>query len=275
MSSSEPNHRTANARAGAPGSVRTRQLKTTIPAAINRDHQLRAAVLGPCLGSRSGNAVDPLPDEVGVAVVARVLLDHVQVDPADVPGAPGVVTVAGHDIIEVFPGHGGAGVLYFLFECLEVGGRVRVIKRLEVLAGLVRVVREGHVGIGRVNTEPPALNLGHVPHQAKQGQPRWRNRPLLELAGGQARALAQQGVAMEVQPSLKRLALTQDPSRVGALHLRSGPCFSHARHGSCWPAISIDRITGTAGSVPARHDQRGDTARLDAVMVAIVWRYAR
>src|SRR5512132_3833788 len=59
--------------------------------------------------SITGDAVDPLPDEVGVAVVARVLLDHVQVDPADVPGALRVITVAGHDIIKLFSGDGGAG----------------------------------------------------------------------------------------------------------------------------------------------------------------------
>jgi hypothetical protein len=39
--------------------------------------------------SVAGDAVDPLPDEVGVAVAASVLPDHVQVDPADVPGALG------------------------------------------------------------------------------------------------------------------------------------------------------------------------------------------
>ena len=169
------------------------------------------------MASVTGDAVDPLPDEVGVAVVARVLLDHVQVDPADIPGALAVVTVAGHDIIELLAGHGGARVLYLLPEGLDVGGRVRVIKRVEVLAGLVRVVRERHVGVRRVDPEPPALHLGHVPHQAEQRQAGRRNRPLLELAGGKARALEQQRVAMEVQPSLQRLALTQDEPRLGAL----------------------------------------------------------
>ncbi len=77
-----------------------------------------------------------------MAVVARVLLDHVQVYPADVPDTFRVVTVAGHNIIELFSGHGGARVLYFLFERLDVGGCVRVSKRFEVLAGLVWVVRE-------------------------------------------------------------------------------------------------------------------------------------
>ena len=63
----------------------------------------------PAWASVTGNAVDPLPDEVGMAVVPRVFPDHVQVDPADVAGAPGVVAVAGHDIIKLLAGHGGAG----------------------------------------------------------------------------------------------------------------------------------------------------------------------
>src|SRR5437588_7700402 len=40
------------------------------------------ALAMPAWASVTGGAVDPLPDEVGVAVVPRVLLDHVQVDPA-------------------------------------------------------------------------------------------------------------------------------------------------------------------------------------------------
>src|ERR1035438_4519551 len=204
--------------------------------------------------SVSGNTVDPLPDEVGVAVVARVLLDHVQVDPADVPGALRMVTVAGHDIIKLLSGHGGAYVFYFLLEGLDVGGRVRVIKRFEVLAGLVWVVREGHVDVRRVHAEPPALHLGHMPHQAKQGQPRRRNRPLLQLASGQAGALMQQRFAMEVQPSLKSLALTQDEPRVGALHPRSRPCFGHNRHGSC--ARLSPSITYQRGRTPVSAGQR-------------------
>ena len=37
-------------------------------------------------------------------------------------GALGVVAVAGHDIIELLAGHGGARVRYLLLECLEAGG---------------------------------------------------------------------------------------------------------------------------------------------------------
>jgi hypothetical protein len=78
-----------------------------------------------------------------------------------------VITVAGHDIIKLFSGDGGAGVRYFLLVRHDVGGRVRGVKRLEVLAGLVRVVGKGQVGVRRVHAKPPALDLGHVPHQAQ------------------------------------------------------------------------------------------------------------
>src|SRR5215471_12030863 len=121
----------------------------------------------PTWASVTGDAVDPLPDEVGVAIVACVLLDHVQVDPANVECALSVVAMPRHDIIKLLSSHGGARVLYFTLEGLDVGGRVRVIKRLEILAGLVRIVREGHVGARRVDAEPPAFHLGHVPDQAK------------------------------------------------------------------------------------------------------------
>jgi putative ABC transport system ATP-binding protein len=105
----------------------------------------------PARASVTCDAVDPLPDEVGVAVVARILLYHVQVDPADVPGAFRVVPVAGHDVIKLLSGHGSTGVLYFLLEGLDAGGRVRVIERFEVLACLVRVIGEGHVAVRRVH----------------------------------------------------------------------------------------------------------------------------
>jgi hypothetical protein len=43
----------------------------------------------------------------------RVLLDQVKVDPADVPGALRAVTMAGHEVIKLPSGHGGAYALYF------------------------------------------------------------------------------------------------------------------------------------------------------------------
>ncbi len=44
-----------------------------------------SVVARPAPASVTGDAVYPFPDEVGMAVVARVLLDHVQVDPASWP----------------------------------------------------------------------------------------------------------------------------------------------------------------------------------------------
>ena len=77
----------------------------------------------------------------------------------------------------------------FLLGSSTSGGRVRVIKRVAFLAGLVRVVREGDVGARRVDAESPALDLGHVLHQARLGQAGRGDRPLLQLAGSQAGAL--------------------------------------------------------------------------------------
>ena len=105
-----------------------------------------------------------------MAVVPRVLLDHVQVDPADIPGALAVVTVAGHDIIELLAGHGGARVLYLLPEGLDAGGRVRVIKRVEVLAGLVRVVREQQTPT-QLSSDGPCRILAIAPAGSQRHQP--------------------------------------------------------------------------------------------------------
>ena len=44
-------------------------------------------------------------------------------------------------------------------------------ERLEVLAGLVRVVREGQVGVRRVDAEPPALHLGDLAELAALAAP--------------------------------------------------------------------------------------------------------
>jgi hypothetical protein len=179
-------------------------------------------MLGPLVPRR---AVDALPDKVRVTVVTRVLLDHVQVDPAYVHDALRVATMAGHDIIELFSGHRSACVFYLLPECLDIGSRVCVIECLEVLAGLVWVMREGQGRVRPVDAEPPAFYLSHVPHQPEQGQPGRRNRPVLQLAGRKACALEQERVAMEVQPGLQRLALAQYKPGIGidAFYRRSGP----------------------------------------------------
>ena len=113
-------------------------------------------------GLLAGHAVDALADQIGVAVVTRVLLDHVQVDPPDV--AVGAAPPERHDVIEAFAGHRGArrgdlapvGVQV----SLGVGGLNVVEAGIVVGLGLVQV---RHVLAGSALAEPSALLVGHVP----------------------------------------------------------------------------------------------------------------
>src|SRR3954453_22371036 len=51
-------------------------------------------------GSVAGDAVDAFAQQVGMAVVPRVLLDHVHIDPPDVAGPLRVVAAARHDVVQ-------------------------------------------------------------------------------------------------------------------------------------------------------------------------------
>ncbi len=73
-----------------------------MPASVAR---AGGAALRCCRVLVAGHAVDALTDQIGVAVVARVLLDHVQVDPPDV--AIGATPLIRHDIIEALAGPAG------------------------------------------------------------------------------------------------------------------------------------------------------------------------
>jgi hypothetical protein len=116
-----------------------------------------------------GDAVDPRPDEVAVAVVARVLLEPLQVNPGD-------------------------------------------------------------ASVRRVGAEPPALHVGHVPHQAKKGQAGRGIACSFDWPAVRSAHLCS-SVVVEVQSGSQRGALIQDEPRLGALHPRSRPCFVIDRHG--------------------------------------------
>jgi SAM-dependent methyltransferase len=127
----------------------------------------------------SGRAVEALPDQVGVPVVPRVLLDHVRHDPAqrDIAAPPEAPDVEGrrrgHERPRVValgpPEPEGLG---------HVGGGHVAPRRLPVQVG-----REdpGHLLAARHRPEPVALHLGHVPDQAQQGNAGGRNGPLPQL----------------------------------------------------------------------------------------------
>src|SRR4051794_20851535 len=64
---------------------------------------------GPAPGSVPGGAVDALADQVGVTVVAGVLLDHVGVDPAQAEGLVGEAAPALGEVVQSEAGREPAG----------------------------------------------------------------------------------------------------------------------------------------------------------------------
>src|SRR6185437_8366558 len=200
---------------------------------------------GPLPGSHAGGAVDSLAEQVGVAVVPGVLLDHVHVDPADahVGLAAGVV----EDLVEVMAGGGLPGGLHLgqVHREISLGVGVVDVVELAVGVGLTRE-QEGDVLAVDPAAEPAALHLGHVPHQAEQGEPGRRGRALAELVRRQAGALGEQRLAVEVQPRLEHRALARDGRDGLAVGLRCGPwhAASLVWRGGRWQLISRCRAGG-------------------------------
>jgi hypothetical protein len=128
----------------------------------------RAVYTGPRLLAR--DAVGALAQQVGVAEVAGVLLDHVQVDQAQRHDLAPV-----HErVVERGVGRRRVGQLDLLGQPGVVGGGPARVEALEVGVGL------GPEGvIDRLAREPLAepgpLDLRHVPHQPEQGEARRRH----------------------------------------------------------------------------------------------------
>src|SRR5215475_13662746 len=106
----------------------------------------------------AGHALDALADQIGVAVMARVLLDRVQVDPPDI--AVGAAPPKRHHIIEALPGHRRArrGDLAPVGTQVSpgVGGPDAVEIGTRVSLGPVQV---RHILTGSALAEPPALGI--------------------------------------------------------------------------------------------------------------------
>jgi hypothetical protein len=99
-----------------------------------------------------------------VTVVARVLLDRVQVDPPEV--AIGATPRKRHDVIETHAGHRPA----CCDDLAPVGVQVDLgVATSMSLKSLVFVslgeVQIGHMLASRTLTKPPALDVGQVPNQ--------------------------------------------------------------------------------------------------------------
>ena len=132
----------------------------------------------PQLAQRSGDAscrrrliadrpVDELANEVGVAVVARVLLDHVDVDPAQ----RARLAVADADVVErVLGGHGRGCVALRLprRKVVVPVGSSSGTSSLSSMAGRTRC--SGARVAQQHPAEPVAFHLGHVSHEAVERQ---------------------------------------------------------------------------------------------------------
>jgi hypothetical protein len=125
----------------------------------------------------AGGAVDALAQQVGVAEVAGVLLDHVQVDQPQRHRLP-VVRERG---VERRVVRRRVGQPALLGVPRVVRGRPSGVGGLEGRFPLVGVV-EGLVG--EPLAEPRSLDPRHVPDQPEQGQLRRRHRPLRQLCAG-------------------------------------------------------------------------------------------
>src|SRR4051794_19054883 len=159
-------------------------------------------------GSLPGLAVDRLPDQVGMTVVAGVLLDHVQQDPAQAELPEPIGLVGDRETVQAraFGTQGrieyGVRAAYGLVEEREqLLGRV-VLRRvpLPVAVGLpVDGVEGGHQATAReVVLEPALVDDGEVLHHPAQRHVAGRQR-LGELGLGETRALPTEGVAVMVE----------------------------------------------------------------------------
>jgi hypothetical protein len=162
---------------------------------------------GPVL--HAGAAVDAFPQQVGVAVVAGVLLDHVDVDPAEADVLLAEAAGVGQSTARAVPAGaadlrapGGKGVAQ--------GG---ALSQFEAAVGAIRIslrVVDGRgLFCGEHSAEPVPLNLRHVLDEAGQCEGRGRHGRGGGLLIVQALALHGEGGAVEVKPAFERAALVR------------------------------------------------------------------
>jgi hypothetical protein len=166
---------------------------------------------GPVL--HAGAAVDAFPEQVGVAVVAGVLLDHVDVDPAEVDVLLREAASVGQSTARAVLA--GAGDLRAPGgEGVAQGG---ALSQFEAAVGAIRIslrVVDGRgLFCGEHPTEPVPLNLRHVLNEAGQCEGGGRHGRGGGLLIVQALALHGEGGAVEVKPAFERGALVRVQGR--------------------------------------------------------------
>ena len=155
--------------------------------------------------------------EIGMTVVARILLDHVDVDPAQ--GTWLTAPYAG--VIELVPRGCVAAVLALGLPRTKVSLPAGIVEWDQLAVVDCRVIPDGRRGVTKQNAaEPVSFDLGHVANEAVQRQLRGGNRPRLTTCVIEALTLQEQGGAVELQPrsSISRSGSTNGgSSRRGSL----------------------------------------------------------
>ena len=162
-------------------------------------------------------AVDAFAEEIRVAIVARVFLDHVQVDP------PQGVVLAGAGFVETAPGHGltRPGDTHLIAG--QVVGGTRDADLLEAFRRSRHIVPEILVVRLAVVKMEPGLDSRQVPNKAEQRELRRRHRPQRQLFRRQPATLQQQGRAVVLEAVFERGPLVNRVvRRLGSLG--RGPC---------------------------------------------------
>jgi len=170
--------------------------------------------------------VEEFTKDVGMAVVAGVLLDHMHIKPAKT--ARLAMTQA--SVIQAVLASDGSAVLALLLPREQIGLPISVNERQE-FAVVNRRVSPDHrraVLAGEDSREPVALDFGHVSHKAVQRKFRCRNRSGLATLLIESFALQEQGCSMKLEPVLEHGSLREDkgwfdPARISEVfdHRRS------------------------------------------------------
>ncbi len=148
-----------------------RMLDVMIDAGLAASYSCREGICGvDLLRLVAGHAVDLLAQDGCVAVVPGVLLDHVQVDPAQVHRR--ALARRAEGVVQRSPGHRRVGEPALGREDIDVGRRSPRLAKVEVAVRVL--ITAEHVAqiilAAEAAAEPGALDLGHMPDQAEQGQ---------------------------------------------------------------------------------------------------------
>ncbi len=166
-----------------------------------------------------------------MAVVAGVLLDHVDHDPAQ---RHRLTAALSGDVERGRRGHGLAGVLALGPPARERLGDVGRVDVVEVAVRVVlRAVQGRRVLAAQRAPEPAALHLRLVPDQAQERKGGGRHGPLAQLRVVQAVALHRQRRPVVVEPGVEHRPLAGAVGRVGPFR----------GHGRIIPGRSPGRLT--------------------------------